>query len=288
MIEFFEPDFVAEHYRTRHPDLRRMSDIELKAHFDAYGRDEGRGASASAGRDPFVAAFAHARRALEIGPFANPMLTPGPNRIFVDVLDTEGLVARAKALGLDSAKVPPIDHALSAMDLSEVDGEFDLVASSHCIEHQPDLVAHVKAVERKLAADGVYALLVPDCRYCFDHFLPPSNIAEVLLAHRERRTRHTLAKVIEHRALTTHNDSRRHWAGDHGGDPLDIGKVRAALAEYDASGGAYIDVHGWQFTPSSFRRLFNALADLGVTLLRPARVYDTLRDSNEFCAVLMR
>ena len=161
---------------------------------------------------------------LEIGPFAHPMMR-GEHVDHLDVLPTEALRARAVSLGMDPGGVPDIRWVSSGGDLSVVTERYDAVVSSHAIEHQPDLIRHLQQVEALLRPGGSYYLLIPDHRYCFDHFLVPSTTAQVIGAHVERRSVHTAASVIEHRALTTHNDPVRHWAGDHG-DPLADRAVR--------------------------------------------------------------
>src|SRR5205823_10898481 len=129
---------------------------------------------------------------------------------------------------LDPAGVPEIDFVGA---LSEVKDHFGLVLSCHSVEHHPDLVRHLKDVENVLDSDGVYALVIPDKRYCFDHFLPESNLAEVIAAHHELRTKHTLQKVIEHRSLTTHNFVDRHWRGDHGSQTITAERIEGAVGE---------------------------------------------------------
>ena len=57
-----------------------------------------------------------------------------------------------------------------------------LQASSHCIEHQIELVRHLKAVSRLLSPLGVYLMLVPDCCFCFDHFQTASTSIDCVLA----------------------------------------------------------------------------------------------------------
>ncbi len=186
---------------------------------------------------------------------------------------------------------PPIDYVDPNGDLAAVDDSFAALFSSHCIEHQPDLVYHLQQAGRLLDPKGRYFLLIPDKRYCFDHFIAESTIANVLDAHRAKLRVHRLESVIEHRALITHNDPARHWASDHmdeGHWSTVVPRVAASLAEFDAAAGAYIDVHAWQFTPSSFRQITQSLFDLGLTQLRPERVYDTPRGTFEFTAVLQK
>jgi hypothetical protein len=159
----------------------------------------------------------------------------------------------------------------------------------HCLEHQPDLVGHLEEVGQLLLPGGAYFLLVPDKRYCFDYFIPLSNLAEVLVAHRQQRRMHTLRSVIECRALTTHNDSLRHWQGDHGiiYEGLE-GRLQAALEEFDNADGKYIDVHAWYFTPDSASAILSALQSIGLSELAVHRVYPTRYGANEFWIILRK
>lgn len=218
-----------------------------------------------------------------------PLQTPalhGSSVRYFDVLDSNGLRKRAEEHGLDPGNVPEIDYVSPTGDLTIIPEKFRLVFSSHCIEHQPDLIGHLKAVERLLMDGGQYAMIVPDCRYCFDYFLPPSNIAEVISAHYEGRRLHTLRSIIEHRALITHNEPARHWRGDHGKLELEPVKIHAAIDEWRSSNGRYIDVHAWQFTPDTFREIIVCLNELGYIRLALQQIHDTLQDSFEFHVVL--
>ena len=64
-----------------------------------------------------------------------------------------------------------------------------LQASSHCIEHQVELVRHLKlkAVSRLLSPLGVYLMLVPDYCFCFDHFQTASTSIDYVLAGEKYR-----------------------------------------------------------------------------------------------------
>lgn len=278
------PRFDAAWYLSANPDLALTADAAAD-HYARIGRAEGRVASPLALRENLIALIDDGRSVLEIGPFCDPLLR-GPNVAYLDVLDAQQLRARAVEIGRDPAGCPPwIDYVGS---LEQVSRRFDAVISSHAIEHNPDLVHHLAQVERILNPDGLFCLVIPDKRYCFDHHIPESTIAQVLQAHREQRRTHNLASVIEHVALTTHNDPPRHWAGDHGPamSPDRADRVRNAIAAFDADSASYIDVHAWYFTPDSFRLIVETLGVLGFTGFEVAGVYDSARDRNEFCAVL--
>lgn len=283
----FAPEFSARFYRKSYPDIAELSDETLREHYESHGRREGRKASPHARTAKLIEKLQELSPALEIGPFDRPALR-GPGVSYVDVLDKEGLKKRAIEHERNPDTVPEIDYVVPGGDLSTIADRFALVFSSHTIEHQPDLVRHLRQVETLLAPDGVYALVIPDCRYCFDHFIAPSTIANVLQAHHEERRVHTLASAIEHLALVTHNDPSRHWRGDHGSQDVDPERVKRAMDIWTAKRDGYLDVHAWQFTPGTFREIISTLNAMGLIELAPIRVYDTLRNKFEFGAILGR
>ncbi len=241
-------------------------------------------------RAAFLADMARETDTLEIGPFDAPIVT-GPEVRYFDVLDQQGLQTRAAKLNRKPAGVPHIDYVSATGDLGIVDRKFKAVVSAHAIEHQPDLVKHLSDVAGLLEDGGRYYLLIPDKRYCFDHFIAESTVADVYQAHVEGRDRHLLKSVIEHRALTTHNDALRHWAGDHSNGSYLASipaRTKAAIAEYEAANGGYVDVHAWQFTPPSFLRLIEQLSALDAINLVPEAVYETPYNRLEFMAVLRK
>ena len=287
MLQNFPPEIDLEFYRAAYSDLREHSRQDLYQHYKDHGCREGRAASPAVARKNFVSCISNYQAALEIGPFNRPLLS-GRNVKYFDVLSAEELKARAVDLGVSSEGVPHIDFVSKSGSVEKISGVFDVVLSSHCIEHQPNLIKHLCDVEHLLRPEGCYCLIIPDFRYCFDHFIPPSTIADVLEARYENRERHTLGKVIEHRALTCHNDPPRHWERDSGQPGVSLSSIRAALKEWENARGAYIDVHAWQFAPHTFRQIICLLNELGFSNLKAARVYDTPYAAGEFCAVLYK
>ena len=274
-------------YRERYPDLAGFDDQALAAHYLDWGLAEGRVASAAAEREGFLDLVLGAETGamLEIGPFCRPLIK-GDNVRYLDVMDADALRQRATEIGLDPSDCPAHIHYTG--ELAQIDDTFAAVVSSHAIEHQPDLVRHLQEVDRLLDPGGRYHLIIPDKRYCFDALIPESTIANVLYAHEQKRVVHSLQSVIEHRAMVTHNDPGMHWAGEHGPFPPDeqARRVRVALDEFEAAQGGYIDVHAWYWTPEGFRQTMGVVYHLGLTKLRPVRVYQTPALRFEFCAVL--
>ncbi len=278
-------EYSADVLRSNYPDLADFDDAQMAQHYEAHGRKEGRVAASPALRENLIAMIGPELSLLEIGPFCQPVFR-GRKVQYMDVLDAAGLRERAVEIGMDPTACPEKIHFLGDLGLA-AGADFDIVFSSHNVEHQPDLIRHLQDVERALADGGALVMLVPDKRYCFDHFLPETTLPEVLEAYIERRTRHSARHVIEHIALTCHNDILRHWNGDHG-EPPDLNNhvVPLAMSHFEALRETYIDVHAWKFTPKNFREIVSALRHHGLTRLEIERVYETGIGRNEFAVVM--
>ena len=294
-------EFDPAAYRGRYADLATMGDEELWRHWRNHGRAEGRNATVLEGRDDFAALVPGDARALEIGPYTKPVLR-GPNVRYADVWSTDELIRRATTdPNVDPAGVPVIHHVTAPSSLDVITEKFDVVLSSHVVEHQPDFIEHLEQVASVLVPGGVYMLMVPDHRYCFDHFMPESRLVDVAAAHVERRNRHDINSILRARLLMTHNDAARHWAGDHGEpggapDPHLASmsmRERIDLTVAQSEPGAalttdYVDCHAWHFTPQSFHSLMSDLYAAQLTDWQIVRLYPTMRDTLEFWVVLQR
>ncbi len=282
--------------------LSGLDPAALARHYAAHGAAEGRVCSAIAGRAAFLALLPPAGPLLEVGPFCTPWPAPAGYVVrYLDIMPTEALRATAAALPWgDASRVPSIDYVWRGEPYRElIRARFPAILSSHCIEHQPCLVTHLTDLASVLAPGGRVFLVVPDHRYAFDHFVPASTLVDVLDAYAARRSGHAPRSTIAHHLLKTHNDPPAHWAGAHwtgapqngapGADPWAeaglVGRVSEALREVRRTELAF-DLHAWQFTPDSFRALFDLMAVAGLSPFRIERLYPTLRDSGEFYAVL--
>ncbi|MCU0429656.1 MAG: class I SAM-dependent methyltransferase [Cytophagaceae bacterium] len=240
-------------------------------------------------REDFINSIPHGASVLEIGPFFKPVCR-GANVKYFDILNQEELKERAIGIGSkELIEATPFIHFVSPIgDLGVIDEKFDVIISSHAIEHQLDLVNHLKSVGNLLENGGAYYVLVPDKRYSFDHFIAVSSIAEVLHYHFEKRKAHSLKSVIEHRALTTHDSPFRHWRNDHGSIQNLKDRIRNALKEYENANGKNIDVHAWYFTPDSFVEIIQLLNQLDFIELSVKEIIPTKYGSVEFFAVLTK
>lgn len=188
--------------------------------------------------------------------------------------------------------VPYIDFVSHNGDFSVIDEKFDIVFSRHSIEHQMNLVAHLQAVERVLNDGGLFALVIPDKRYCLDHYRPETSLAEVLDRHFRKVAFRPFDDYIGCVMVSTHNIAGLHWIGKHGdiGNQLTRENFEALSQKYIDSRDAdkYIDVHSLCLTPRSFEHIINTLNKMELTRFKIHRLCHTVWGRFEFSAVLKK
>jgi hypothetical protein len=155
------------------------------------------------------------------------------------------------------------------------------------VEHQTDLIAHFQNIDSLLQPDGYYAALIPDHRYCFDHFNLPSTIIDVLMAHIVQNGNHSLKNFLEDRLTTGHNETNRYWRNDFGAPKIiekSFSDVLDLVAEYRSmiSSQIHVDVHAWKFTDRTFIEIFSMLKKMDLISLNVSKVEPVKRGNNEF------
>lgn len=285
-------EFDVNVYRATSTDLQNLSDIDLKHHFQRNGQFERRKSNQVTSTDDFLQILSsNSRSTLEIGPFCRPKVS-GRKVKYADVIGQSALKARAKAIGYPIIVCPHIDYVVPSGDLSTIQDHFDAVVTSHNIEHQVDLVGHLQQVEDILVEGGYMFLMIPDKRFMFDVPIAASTIADVLEAYYNPVRVHTLKSVVEHLALTTHNDARQHWESFQPGrlqpaSPVSVDRVKVAVEKWQST-DEYIDVHKWQFTPDSFAEIIAILQKMQLTRFKVARIYPTQFGQLEFWAIIQK
>ena len=268
---FPSDQFSLEAYRLKNPRLSHFSDEQLLNHYNKHGKKENRNATIISDRKEFLSLLVGKSCLLEIGVFDSPSLDfiadSDETAVvhYADFLSREELIARANQISLnggsrDPQNVPEIRWILSE-GYEQIDVNYDAVISHHCIEHQPDLIAHLWNVKSILCSGGWYLFSIPNKYHCFDHFIPESTIVDVISAHYMRCNKPSFKSVLEHRVFTSHT----FHDGINPYDSLDSSaSSRIDLAFKEFSENEYVDVHCWQFSPLSLKKIFNQLGLLGL------------------------
>jgi SAM-dependent methyltransferase len=284
------PSFDSDFYRRDKPFLR--SPAEARDHFVTIGKGEG--LKGSPGCDQgyllrFIRGL-HPEKMLEIGPGCAPKLK-GKNVRYFDVKSKEELQDRYKN-DPGFAQIPEEIHYVDkAGSLKNIGERFDVVFSSHVIEHAIDLVAHLKEVETLLEENGLYVVVVPNKNFTFDFFKPVSVIEDVVTKHLSPIKTLSLRSVLLEANRRTHNSAARHWANDHGQISLNKEGIRKSIAQFEktaANGVAASGYHNWIFTEEAFVEIINGLYELELTSLKVQSSYNTPFGGLSFSAVLRR
>jgi len=217
-------------------------------------------------RDRLLEGLPRSARLVEIGASFRPLVPKrdGWNTCVVDHDTRDGLLAKYAAAAIDPGALEEVDVLWKGGPLHEAFpshrlGTFDALIASHVLEHMPDLIAFLDSARRLVRPDGCLVFALPDKRWSFDFFRPPTLAGRVLLAHHERHERHSPATLFDEVAYAVTLDGRPGWgAGEQAGRLTFAHPAGRAKTIFDAVCGpddCYRDAHAWQFTPASFRLL---------------------------------
>lgn len=302
----FTPELDLDYYRKSYPELNNFSDNVLLEHYKYFGVEQGR-STCIYDRREFLqkllqdAIDSYHLKTLEITPWDNPFLH-GDNVKYFDAADPETLLKNSKEANRPFNDIPEkIDFISPKYDLGVVDEKFDIVFSSHVIEHTPDLVKHLQSVGNILNKGGLYVLIVPDKRYCLDYYQSESTVAEVIDAFVSKREIPSVASFITYDFYgIAHNNSIFHWLGKHVDEQSDLptemdSRIDSACNSFSKTideyaialeNGNYIDNHNWHFTPNSFNYIVRVLKKLQFIDLSLYRLCHTIWGRLEFVVML--
>ncbi|MBN1296557.1 methyltransferase domain-containing protein [bacterium] len=206
---------------------------------------------------------------LEIGPSYQPIL-PKSEGYRIQTLDTcsqAELIAKFANDPIDPSRIEPVDYIWQGESLTQTVGQchcFDFIIASHVIEHTPDLIRFFQDIDNLLTPNGVLSLVIPDKRYCFDHFRPLTGLARVVDAYENRAHIHSPGTAAEHFIYYVTADGRHGWNSDarpHLCLNHSIEDTRQLIRQIRDT-GKYFDLHAWCFTPASFAFLVSSLTEL--------------------------
>lgn len=214
-------------------------------------------------------------RGLEIGPSFNPLLrkSDGYNIQIVDHLSAEGLREKYKDANVDLASIEEVDYVSDGGPISGLIGKphtFDFCIALHVIEHTVDLIGFLIDCQALLKEGGVLVLAVPDKRFSFDVLRPICTTGDIVQAHLEGRKRHSLGKMLDEFAYNCLRSGLPAWERANLGELEFFRSMEGARAMFDLvrQSQEFVDIHAWQFTPSSFRLIVHDLNKFGFIRLQ--------------------
>ncbi len=219
---------------------------------------------------------------LEIGPSHNPVAPKkeGYNVHIIDHLNREQLIAKYEAHQVVLDNIEEVDFIWEGEGYAALTGKrrfYDWIIACQVIEHTPDLIGFLNDCDSILNDDGVLSLVIPDKRYCFDHYRPITGLAKIIDSHHQKNTIHTPGSVAEYYLNVVSKAGIIAW------DPSVTGEYKCVHSLDDAIQGmasvinekTFIDVHAWCFVPHSFRLMMHDLYCLGLTSLKEVGFFST-------------
>jgi 2-polyprenyl-3-methyl-5-hydroxy-6-metoxy-1,4-benzoquinol methylase len=255
-------------------------------HYHQFGKKEGRVLNRfghMTREDKALYAINKNGLGLEIGPSHNP-IAPKRKGFNVHILDhasAEELKAKYQGHNLNLDNIEDVDFVWSGQSYLDLIGKtacYDWIIASHLIEHVPDLISFLQQCETLLKEDGVLSLIIPDKRYCFDYFSPPSSTGNILDAWVEKRTKPSQGQIFDYIANATKCNGNIAWdIVEQTGEYTLIHTLEQAknLSIYYNSANDYMDIHCWRFTPASFRLILSDLRELNLINLYTKAEFDT-------------
>lgn len=225
---------------------------------------------------------------VEIGPFFSPIApkNDGWNTIVVDFANGEYL--RNLAENHDSEVIRDMAHQVEDVDIvwkgepldksvrNLTDKPVDFLIASHVVEHIPDIITFFEQCDRLLHNGSILSLALPDLRRCFDLFKSPSNLSDILLAYRLKRTIHSPETMFQAWAYCVSNEKKEGaWLKQDTISPLltdtlghSYDRYKEYLERHSRGTQEYVDAHAWHFTPASFEMVVIELNALGLINFR--------------------
>ncbi len=248
-----------------------------------------------------------AMRGLEIGPLANPRVRKAEGPVsYLDHATTDQLRAKYEQNETlrpqidDLVDVDFVQHAGQALaDVVGSRAPFDYVIASHVIEHIPDLIGWLEEVAAVLRPGGIFSLVVPDKRFCFDVNRTPTETSLLVDAYLRGLRHPSYQQIFDNFSRTVTVDGMVDTVGLWDGTVDYAGVVRSDVAnpslaafgvclEHRDHPDHPIDIHCHVFTPASFLRLVAELTDLGLIGYEVAAFTPTPRNALEFFVSLRK
>ncbi|MFQ6540283.1 MULTISPECIES: methyltransferase domain-containing protein [Aphanothece] len=197
----------------------------------------------------------------EIGALANPIAPPGS--VFIDAFTKYENIRLKGITDINLInKMPEIGCIWDGSSRLEpiMPIKCNCIIASHVIEHIANPIRWLKHLSECLATGGWLSLVIPDKRYCFDHFRPLTSPGNLIDAFNNAYARPTLGQVLDmriycHRFNGANSWSRHSQISSRDLAPVFEGEFKQELLKdfkrrHDL--GEYIDSHCWCFTAESF------------------------------------
>lgn len=206
------------------------------------------------------------KRILELGPLNRPIADKRiyPNTFYCDIRSTEEVqklysgnaYLEATGIKVEPETIIPIDYVVAEnyeKTFMEVE-KFDCVVASHVLEHMTDLIFALRDIGTVLKPGGIFCIIYPDKRYCFDHFRTSARFCDAYNVFHNGTVKNAPMVLDFFYSVISENNPAIFWNGDGILNYLPTIPFEKAVEKYEQAlkGVKMDDVHYWPFTDMDF------------------------------------
>lgn len=240
------------------------------------------------------------KRILELGPLNRPIAdkTIYPNTFYCDIRSTEDVrklysgndYLEATGIMVDPETIVPIDYVIKESyekTLADVE-KFDCVIASHVLEHMEDLIFALRDLSTVLKPGGIFCIIYPDKRYCFDHFRTSASFRDAYNVFRNGSVQNAPMVLDFYYSVIPENSPSLFWQKEGVLERLPKTPFEKAVAHYEQAlqGIKMDDVHYWPFTDMDFLKFLYDCIRAGMLPFRCTAFWPCVQNSQQFMVAL--
>lgn len=240
------------------------------------------------------------KRILELGPLNGPIADKQiyPNTFYCDIRSTEEIrrlysgndYLKATGILIDPESIIPVDYVIRENYKKTFENveKFDYVIASHVLEHMPDLIFSLQDISSVLKPGGIFCILYPDKRYCFDHFRTSASFRDAYNVFRNG-TKENAPMVLDFfYSVIPENNPHVFWEKKEILNYLPETSYAEAIEHYEqvAEGMRMDDVHYWPFTDMDFLKFLYDCTKAQLLPFRCISFYPCQQNDQQFMVAL--
>lgn len=240
------------------------------------------------------------KRILELGPLNRPIADKNiyPNTFYCDICSTEEIrklysgndYLKATGILIDPESIIPVDYVIQDNYKKTLENvqKFDCVIASHVLEHMPDLIFSLQDISFVLKPGGIFCIIYPDKRYCFDHFRTSASFRDAYNVFRNG-TKENAPMVLDFfYSVIPENNPHVFWEKKEILNYLPETSYAEAIKHYEqvAEGMRMDDVHYWPFTDMNFLKFLYDCTKAQLLPFRCISFYPCQQDDQQFMVAL--
>ena len=223
-------------------------------------------------RDYVLSHLPTEKRGLEIAPYFNPISDKQLHDVwYVDCIDNDEIQRKAKenpgSVGKDVPRIDSVWVPGKPLFQCVNKQKFSYAIASHVFEHVPNPIGWLLEIAECVEVGGTIALLIPNREHSMDYYRRETSFGELIGWYIDKPSIPTPGQIMDFLGdsfedrggsdfsrMPSFDQAKRHYSD----------KDALNYAQWTKRENKYLDVHCSVWTPQSFEKIFQRVADLGI------------------------